>query len=757
MAKSQSRQEQEDALRESYLSGDHLSGVSEVMGGLRTSVRNFEQDNPPPVRVARTAYAGDPSIRRAIAVTAAPALEQANALRNVELDYGPRSVPGQVRSAEEYEARVNPSPAPVPSTPQRSPFLGGGSRWSGASQDELRSALGAALGEATGLPGPVDINRINAHQAATAAGDRAPRTIGADLYRQQWEPTGRRIGGGEATPQTPGVEWSAQSELRPIRASTPASRNAGVEGTLSGDRGLLRGARRVADTLGRMERVASPEYQEYAKETYGREVTADDLGVYIESPDIQIRNQDIRRIERMMRTGSDDLRRSIIDRHEMSGGEGLLEASDTYRRAATRHNVLASPSSKKALRNLEQAIRTGTSTKSVIDRERIGATDVGVRKVKSGNAVTREVDESGRERIVTTIQPGEVSSATIRGLVGPERTEDIAALEALQKGTQHTWSQIMAHSKVGAGGGGKQYDQFGNPVPVRDALPETTDERKRIQENRRKAQAAGVTPAPAPRKTKPDKPISVLRGGGAGTVEAVNVERSRMTAPERLPNPNAPAIVKGETKVYRVEPTVTRKTDGRQTTASINTEVAAGLSADRLDKLLSAMFPTNTVAPTDTSNLDEHRLDRIQSITFAAPPSESVKRSRGQVRTSVNRKKSRTVMRAEEWEAERDPEAYAAKKARETAARNRTMAQSHNDRRRALLESHSRTLHNRAQAVRKKAPPEEIQRLDNEISKIKELIVKNTGDIRGLGGEPELMFWEKGYKDKKDEEGTTLF
>jgi hypothetical protein len=702
MAESQSRQEQEDALRESYLSGDQLSGVSEAVSGLRSSVREFEQDNPPEVRVPRTAYAGQPSIRRAIAGTAAPALEQANSLRNVELDYGPRSVPGQVRSAEEYEARLNPSPAPAPSTPQRSPFLGGGSRWSRASQDELRASLGAALGEATGLPGPVNIDRINARQSATAGTDRSPRTIGADLYRQTWDPGGAKVGGIEATTQTPGVEWSQQAELRPARVSTPApaSRNAGVEGKLSGDSGMLRGARQVAGTLDRMARVASPEFQEYALETYGRNVTPDDLGVYVET-DKPIRMGDVRRAAKVMRTGTESMRRAVIDQHALSGGEGILNVAREVRRSERPRRI------------------------KIDEGQRLGARDTGVRKIKTNKPDTwMAATESGRS--TTIFEPGEVSADVIRSAVTGQRLEDVQVESALRRDTDAAWSSLVGHSRVGAGGGGKQFDKFGNPVPVQNAMEEEQRELKAINEDKRlarQAQAMGEdVEAFVPRRHKPSKPVSVLRGGGASTFKGVNVERTRMTAPPKLPSPNAPAIAKGEMKVYNVEPTVTSAPTGRRTLRGVNEEVAAGLSPERLDKLVAALAP----APPSAQFGQRQK----------TPAMEGVKRERGQLRRTVTRKKTRTQMRAQEAEDLMNPEAAAERKARQEANAARVRVSGLNDRNRGLSESLSRAVQSGNA---------------EDVGKIRKLLEQNEAEIESLGGVAHSK------RKRESGQGNTLF
>lgn len=720
MAESQSRQEQEDALRESYLSGDQLSGVSEAVSGLRSSVREFEQDNPPEVRVPRTAYAGQPSIRRAIAGTAAPALEQANSLRNVELDYGPRSVPGQVRSAEEYEARLNPSPAPAPSTPQRSPFLGGGSRWSRASQDELRASLGAALGEATGLPGPVNIDRINARQSATAGTDRSPRTTGADLYRQTWDPGGAKVGGIEATSQTSGVEWGPQAELRPARVSTPApaSRNAGVEGKLSGDSGMLRGARQVADTLGRMERVASPEFQEYALETYGRNVTPDDLGVQVETPD-PIRMGDVKRVAKVMRTGTESMRRAVIDQHAMSGGEGLLNVARQVRASEKPRRV---PITKE---QLAQAQQESIPVKQVQERQRLGATDTGVRKIKTNKPGTwTTATESGRS--TTIFEPGEVSADVVRSAVTGQRLEDVQVESALRRDTDAAWRSLVGRSAVGAGGGGKQFDKFGNPVPVRNALTEEQKELKGISEDKRlarQAQAMGEdVEAFEPRRHKPSKSVSVLRGGGAGTVEGVNVERVRMTAPERLPSPNAPAIIKGETVTRKVEPTVTSAPTGRRTLRGVNEEVAAGLSPERLDQLIAALAP----APPSAQFGQRQK----------TPAMEGVKRERGQLRKTVARKKTRTQMRAQEAEDLMNPEAAAERKARQEANAARVKVSGLNDRNRGLSESLSRAVQSGNA---------------EDVGKIRKLLEQNEAEIESLGGVAHSK------RKRESGQGNTLF
>jgi hypothetical protein len=702
MAESQSRQEQEDALRESYLSGDQLSGVSEAVSGLRSSVREFEQDNPPEVRVPRTAYAGQPSIRRAIAGTAAPALEQANSLRNVELDYGPRSVPGQVRSAEEYEARLNPSPAPAPSTPQRSPFLGGGSRWSRASQDELRASLGAALGEATGLPGPVNIDRINARQSATAGTDRSPRTIGADLYRQTWDPGGAKVGGIEATTQTPGVEWSQQAELRPARVSTPApaSRNAGVEGKLSGDSGMLRGARQVAGTLDRMARVASPEFQEYALETYGRNVTPDDLGVYVET-DKPIRMGDVRRAAKVMRTGTESMRRAVIDQHALSGGEGILNVAREVRRSERPRRI------------------------KIDEGQRLGARDTGVRKIKTNKPDTWMAATEG-ERSTTIFEPGEVSADVIRSAVTGQRLEDVQVESALRRDTDAAWSSLVGHSRVGAGGGGKQFDKFGNPVPVQNAMEEEQRELKTINEDKRlarQAQAMGEdVEAFVPRRHKPSKPVSVLRGGGASTFKGVNVERTRMTAPPKLPSPNAPAIAKGEMKVYNVEPTVTSAPTGRRTLRGVNEEVAAGLSPERLDKLVAALAP----APPSAQFGQRQK----------TPAMEGVKRERGQLRRTVTRKKTRTQMRAQEAEDLMNPEAAAERKARQEANAARVRVSGLNDRNRGLSESLSRAVQSGNA---------------EDVGKIRKLLEQNEAEIESLGGVAHSK------RKRESGQGNTLF
>jgi hypothetical protein len=449
-----------------------------------------------------------------------------------------------------------------------------------------------------------------------------------------------------------------------------------------------------------MARVASPEFQEYALETYGRNVTPDDLGVYVET-DKPIRMGDVRRAAKVMRTGTESMRRAVIDQHALSGGEGILNVAREVRRSERPRRI------------------------KIDEGQRLGARDTGVRKIKTNKPDTWMAATEG-ERSTTIFEPGEVSADVIRSAVTGQRLEDVQVESALRRDTDAAWSSLVGHSRVGAGGGGKQFDKFGNPVPVQNAMEEEQRELKTINEDKRlarQAQAMGEdVEAFVPRRHKPSKPVSVLRGGGASTFKGVNVERTRMTAPPKLPSPNAPAIAKGEMKVYNVEPTVTSAPTGRRTLRGVNEEVAAGLSPERLDKLVAALAP----APPSAQFGQRQK----------TPAMEGVKRERGQLRRTVTRKKTRTQMRAQEAEDLMNPEAAAERKARQEANAARVRVSGLNDRNRGLSESLSRAVQSGNA---------------EDVGKIRKLLEQNEAEIESLGGVAHSK------RKRESGQGNTLF
>jgi hypothetical protein len=348
-----------------------------------------------------------------------------------------------------------------------------------------------------------------------------------------------------------------------------------------------------------------------------------------------------------------------------------------------------------------------------------------VRKIKTNKPGTwTTATESGRS--TTIFEPGEVSADVVRSAVTGQRLEDVQVESALRRDTDAAWRSLVGRSAVGAGGGGKQFDKFGNPVPVRNALTEEQKELKGISEDKRlarQAQAMGEdVEAFEPRRHKPSKSVSVLRGGGAGTVEGVNVERVRMTAPERLPSPNAPAIIKGETVTRKVEPTVTSAPTGRRTLRGVNEEVAAGLSPERLDQLIAALAP----APPSAQFGQRQK----------TPAMEGVKRERGQLRKTVARKKTRTQMRAQEAEDLMNPEAAAERKARQEANAARVKVSGLNDRNRGLSESLSRAVQSGNA---------------EDVGKIRKLLEQNEAEIESLGGVAHSK------RKRESGQGNTLF